>query len=560
MLQTLSIKNIALIERLELSFSKGFHVLTGETGAGKSIIIDAVNFVLGERANRDLIKSGAEKAFVEALFDISQSPEILERLEELGIEHQIEDNLIISRELNLSGKSVCRVNGTLVNLSSLKTVTDLLVDIHGQHEHQSLLDVSSHLKFLDAFDRNTISPLLHQVAALFEQHQSILKELHAGFPSEQERLRRMDLLRYQIQEISEAKLQPGEETELDSQLKRLSNAQAIVSALENSYGLLSGEEGGALSQANTALRELSGISGYHSEYQDVHDRLQDAYYAMEDVAYTLRDLKAGFEFQPELLAEVETRLALIHTLKRKYGGSVEEILSFLFNAQEEYDALVQSDARKEKLEQELSNCKTKYKKAAALLMEARKAASSRFSERLVTELRALGMEKARFEIALEPLQDGTLTADGLGRAEFLLSTNAGEPVKPLPRVASGGELSRIMLAFKTIHMGSIPTVIFDEIDTGISGHIATAVGQKMRQISRDHQVLCITHLPQIASMADVHFLVEKLEEGGKTTSSVRELSHTDRIAEIARIMGAKQTDIRAMEHAKELLEQGHVTP
>ena len=557
MLQTLHIKNIALIERLELSFSTGFHVLTGETGAGKSIIIDAVNFVLGERANRDLIKSGAEKAFVEASFDVSRSPDVMGRLEELGIGHQAEDDLIISRELNIAGKSVCRINGTLVNLSSLKTVTDLMVDIHGQHEHQSLLDVSSHLGYLDAFDKNAISPLSSQVASLYEQHQSIIKELHAGFPSEQERLRRMDLLRYQIKEISDARLQPGEETELDSQLKRLSNAQAIISALENSHALLSGEEGGALNETNAAIRELSGIAGYHAEYQDAYNRLQDAYYAMEDIAYSLRDLKANFEFQPELLAEVEARLARIHALKRKYGGSVEEMLAFLLKAQEEYDALVQSDARREKLEQSLSACKAQYQKAAALLMEARKAAASIFAERLVTELKALGMEKAQFEVALEPLSEGALSMDGLSRAEFLLSTNAGEPVKPLQRVASGGELSRIMLAFKTIHMGSIPTVIFDEIDTGISGHIATAVGQKMRQISHERQVLCITHLPQIASMADVHFLVEKLEEGGKTTSSVRELSHEERILEIARIMGAKRTDVRAMEHAKELLELSH---
>ncbi len=554
MLQTLSIKNIALIERLELSFSKGFHVLTGETGAGKSIIIDAVNFVLGERANRDLIKSGADKAFVEAAFNIGQSPDILERLEAMGILYDPDDSLIISRELSTSGKSVCRINGTLVNLSSLKTITDLLVDIHGQHEHQSLLDVASHLRYLDAFDKEAISPLSMQVLSLYTRHQEILKELHAGFPSEQERLRRMDLLRYQIQEIVDAKLQPGEEEALDAALKRLGNAQTIVSALENSYTLLSGEEGGALSEANAAIRELSGITGYHADYQDTHDRLQDAYYAMEDIAYSLRDLKAGFEFQPELLAEVEARLARIHGLKRKYGGSVTEILFFLEQAQGEYDALIQSDARREKLEKELSECQATYKKAANLLLTERQKAADRFTKRIVSELQALGMEKAKFEIALTPLNEDTLSPDGLHQAEFLLSTNAGEPVKALQRVASGGEFSRIMLAFKTIHMGSIPTVIFDEIDTGISGHIATAVGEKMRQISSEHQVLCITHLPQIASMADVHFLVEKREEKNKTTSSVRELSHEERIHEIARIMGAKKTDVRAIEHARELLD------
>ncbi len=554
MLQNLCIKNVALIERLDISFSEGFHVLTGETGAGKSIIIDAVNFVLGERATRDLIMTGADKASVEAAFTVDDQPDLLQRLMELGIEQNDDDLLILTRELSTAGKSVCRINGTLVNLSALKSVSDLLVDVHGQHEHQSLLYVESHLRFLDAFDRKTIEPLRQIVADLYQEHQSIQKELLLGFPSEQDRLRRMDVLEYQIREISGASLQVGEEEELDAQLLMLSNAQSIMAALEAGYALLTQEEDGALAKAGAAARQLDHIQTLYADYADAYSRLQDAYYAMEDVAFTLRDLKNGFEFQPELLNSVESRLERIHMLKRKYGGTIKEILDFLESVQNEFDNLQQSDARREKLSSALADCATRYAVAAENLMQARKSAAERLSKELVAQLSDLGMEKSTFEVSLQPLLPGKLTADGLERTEFLLSTNAGEPVKPLQRVASGGELSRIMLAFKTIHMGVIPTVIFDEIDTGISGHIATVVGQKMLQIAKSRQVLCITHLPQIACMANTHFLVEKHEQKGRTFSKVRKLDFEERVREIARIMGSGEENIRALEHARELLK------
>ena len=555
MLQNLCIKNVALIERLDIEFSEGFHVLTGETGAGKSIIIDSVNFVLGERATRELIMTGAEKASVEASFSVTGQPDVIARLLELGIEQNEEDQLVLSRELSMSGKSTCRINGTLVNLAALKSVSDFLIDVHGQHEHQSLLHADSHIHFLDSFDRKTIVPLRSEVEALFSQHQNLQRELLSGFPSEQDRLRRMDVLEYQIKEISSATLLPGEETELESQLLMLSNAQTILSSLEAGYSLLTQEDGGALVQAGSAVRQLEHIQGLHADYKEAYTRLQDAYYAMEDVSYTLRDLKNSFEFQPELLSHVETRLERIHTLKRKYGGSVDEILAFLKKAQNEYDTLVQSDARRENLMRSLNECEAEYAVAADRLMSTRAAAAKLLSEKLVTQLRDLGMEKSSFEVLLEPLTAGKFSATGIQNAEFLLSTNAGEPVKPLQRVASGGELSRIMLAFKTIYMGIIPTVIFDEIDSGISGHIATIVGQKMLQIASSRQVLCVTHLPQIASMAHTHFLVEKHEVNGRTFSRVRKLSYEERVAEIARIMGAGNENFRAVEHARELLER-----
>jgi len=555
MLQTLRIQNVALIDRLEITFSTGFHVLTGETGAGKSIIIDAVNFVLGERANRDLIKSGEEKASVEAAFDIDASPEVCSRVRELGITQEEGDLLIISRELFASGKSVCRVNGSLINLSSLKTITDLLVDVHGQHEHQSLLNVDTHLVFLDASDPAAITPLKQRVLELYRQHQGIQKELLSGFPSEQDRLRRMDVLHYQIREIADANLQPGEEEELDAQLTLLSNAQSIIAALESGYARLTDDEGGALPAASSAIRELSGIERFHADYAQAHARLQDAYYAMEDVAYTLRELKDGFEFQPSLLENVEARIARIHLLKRKYGRSIPEILAFLEQAQGEYDALQQSDERRAALAKELDSCAAQYRDAAAALMEARRSAAKRLENRLVEELRGLGMEKVQFAVELTPLSGDALSENGLDQAEFLLSANAGEPLKPLSRVASGGELSRIMLAFKAVQMGSIPTVIFDEIDTGISGRIASVVGRKLKRIASSRQVLCITHLAQIAAMADVHYLVEKTESDGRTVSSVRELAAEERVQEIARIMGAAESDTRAVEHARELIDK-----
>ena len=554
MLQNLCIKNVALIERLDISFTEGFHVLTGETGAGKSIIIDAVNFVLGERATRDLIMTGTDKASVEAAFTVDEQPDLLQRLMELGIEQSDDDLLILTRELSMAGKSVCRINGTLVNLSALKSVSDLLVDVHGQHEHQSLLHADSHLHFLDAFDRKTIEPLRQIVADLYHEHLRIQKELLSGFSSEQDRLRRMDVLEYQIKEISGASLQIGEEEELDAQLLVLSNAQTIMAALEEGHALLIQEDDGALAKAGAATHQLDHIQSLHPDYADAYSRLQDAYYAMEDVAFTLRDLKNGFEFQPELLNRVENRLERIHMLKRKYGGNIKEILDFLDNAQKEYDNLQQSDARREKLSHALADCAGRYAVAAENLMSARQMAAKRLSKQLVTQLSDLGMEKSTFDVSLQPLSPGRLTSDGLERVEFLLSTNAGEPVKPLQRVASGGELSRIMLAFKTIHMGVIPTVIFDEIDTGISGHIATVVGNKMLQIAQSRQVLCITHLHQIASMADTHFLVEKLEQKGRTYSKIRKLDFEERVREIARIMGSDEENILALEHARELLK------
>ncbi len=556
-LRHLHIQNVALIQQLFLGFDDGFHVLTGETGAGKSILIDAINFVLGERASRDLIKSGENKAMVEAAFSVSGQEALSERLIELGIEHNLEDDLILSRELTAAGKNTCRINGHLVNLTSLKSVSDFLVDVHGQHEHQSLLHPAKHRGFLDMYAQAETAPLLEALRSHYKTYREVENALNSGFTSEQERARRMDILQYQIDEIDAAALQPEEEETLKAQHLKMNNAQAILCALEESYEALSGEEGGALGGAGTAMRAMSDISGWSGEYQEAHDRLSEAYYALEDISYSIRALKNDFEFQPDVLIAVEERLDRIYTLKRKYGSSILSILELRDEMQAELIELQQSDELREKLIQQRKAAKEQYLTVASRLTAARKAAGEALRQALLAQLSGLGMDKAEFEVEIAAIAEDQMGENGLDKIEFLLSANAGEPVKPLSRVASGGELSRIMLAFKTVatDIDGIPTLIFDEIDTGISGHIATAVGQRLRDIASRHQVLCVTHLPQIAAMAQVHFFVEKMEKDGKTYTNVHPLDIEGRYREVARIMGAEEGDVFALGHAKELIDK-----
>lgn len=552
MLQSLYIQNVALIDQLEIVFSNGFHILTGETGAGKSIIIDAVNFVLGERANRDLIQSGAEKASVEAVFSIEALPDIIAQLHALGIPYEEGDAMIINRQLTVSGKNAIRINGTLVNLSALKSVTDQLVDVHGQHEHQSLLRQEAHIRFLDSYGGRMIAERKQTVSETYRSIKQLEKELLSGFVSEEDRARRIDILEYQINEIESAKLQENEDEELDAQLKILSNAQEIRAALELAHESLAGEEG-ALSLVGVARRAIDGIKELHADYEEAEKRIGDAYYALEDVAFTVRQYFDTVEFDGSLLASVESRIDYIQSLKRKYGGSIAEILKFLANAQEELEHLRQGEARRDALTAQLEGGRDVYQAQAQALSEARKRAAAQLEQELLRQLRDLGMENAQFQVSFSGLPSPS--ADGTDRVEFLLSTNKGEPVKPLQKVASGGELSRIMLAFKTIQFGNIPTIIFDEIDTGISGQIASAVGLKMLQIAKGHQVLCVTHLPQIAAMADVHYHVEKFEQNEHTYSTVAQLDGEERIRELAHIMGADEKDIQAYKHAEELLQR-----
>ena len=558
MLKQLSIRNVALIDQQMIEFFDGFSVLTGETGAGKSIIIEALNFVLGERASRELVKSGEEKASVEAAFRLRADEPVLDVLSEQGIDCE-ENELTLYREFSLSGKNVCRANGTLINASVLKLIGDALVDIHGQHAHQSLLDEKKHILLLDRFAGRDALEVKARVAAAYQKASEARRLLSAAQFNEQERIRRIDLLTYQIQEIDAAMLSDGEEEQLEEQRGLLQNAQAVMEGLEGANAALSGDEaenGGALASFSVALHMLDGIARLRADYQQLSEKLHALYYDLEDASYTLRDYKADFSFEPGMLDEIETRLELISTLKRKYGANIAQILAYRDKCASELDLIDNAEERREQLAKDYAAAKAEYDSESATLSELRKAASERLSARLLPELSDLGMPHAAFTASFETLTGEIPSTNGIDSVEFLLSTNRGEPVKPLSKVASGGELSRIMLSFKSVlaDLDGIPTMVFDEIDSGISGQIGTAVAVKMRQIARNHQVLCITHLPQIAAYANQQYLVYKEETGEHTRSNAILLTPEQRAREIARIMGSVGTDPVALEHAKQLID------
>lgn len=553
MLRTLRIKNIALIEGLTVSFDDAFSVLTGETGAGKSIIIEALNFVLGERASRELIRSGEPKAAVEATFSLLPDAPVREVLAALELEVE-DDELVLSRELSLAGKNVCRANGTLISAAALKQIGDQLVDIHGQHEHQSLLDVKRHLPLLDRFASAETAPFIEALAKCYSAVQQAHKSLREAEMDEREREHRLDLLAYQIKEIDAAQLRQGEEEELSEQRRILQNAQSIMDAFETCAACLSGDEG-ALGTLSTAMRAMAGIAQYHADYAEVSEKLNDGYYAIEDLSYSLRDLRSAFSYDPEELNRIEERLELLSRLKRKYGANVVEMLRYREQIGSEYTLLETAEERREALEQAYATALSDYTEIAVQLSEARRRAAILLASQLLPELADLGMPHASFEVQFSRLEGEAPSARGFDEAEFLLSANRGEPLKPLSRVASGGEISRIMLAFKRVlaDTDGIATMVFDEIDSGISGQVGNAVALKMRQIAASHQVLCITHLPQIAAYAHAQYHVFKHEKGGKTVSSVTRLNEDGRCRELARIMGSDMDDPVALQHARQLL-------
>ena len=472
---------------------------------------------------------------------------------ELELEPE-DDELVLSRELTVSGKNVCRANGTLISTAALKQIGDQLVDIHGQHEHQSLLDAKRHLSLLDRYGSAETAPLLKRVGVCYAQAQQAHRALKEANMDERERAHRIDLFAYQMREIDAAQLQGDEEEQLLDQRRMLQNAQSIMDALETASACLSGEQG-ALAPLSTAMHAMANISKYHADYASVAEKLNDGYYAIEDLSYTVRDLRGAFSYDPEELNRIEERLELISRLKRKYGGSIEEILAYRKQIGAEYALLSTSEQRQESLEQAYAAALKEYGAAAEQLSAARRRAAGRLSENLLPELRDLGMPHASFDVHFASLPGELPSSGGVDDVEFLLSANRGEPLKPLSRVASGGEISRVMLAFKRVlaDTDGIATMVFDEIDSGISGQIGNAVALKMRQIAEGHQVLCITHLPQIAACAQAQYHVFKRETDGKTVSSVVQLDEEGRCREIARIMGSSMDDPVALQHARQLL-------
>jgi DNA repair protein RecN (Recombination protein N) len=557
MLVELHVTNFALIDRLDLTFGAGLNILTGETGAGKSIIIDALGLALGGRAGADLVRTGAAKATVEAVFDLAHAPdEVRRRLADAGLDGEDEeDTLLVTRELaRAGGKSQCRINGRLMPVAILKEIAEGLVDVHGQHEHQSLLAADRHVDILDNWGGKDALALRQSVAALFTEANALKREREQLRTDARERARMLDLYRFQQEELEGAKLRPGEEEELAADRSRLANSEKLSAAAGDAYATLSGAErgAGALDALNAALAAVEHAAALDENLSPLAETLGSAVSYAEDAARELRVYQESVEFNPERLEEIESRLDLIRTLKRKYGETLEEIIAYGEELTAKLDALENSEAREEELTAAIAKSEEKLNAAAARLTKARRKASENFAAGIARELADLGMAATQFEVSIEPQPT---TSKGADRVEFLLSPNPGEPLRPLAKIASGGEMSRIMLAMKSVlaRTGAIPTMIFDEIDVGVGGRTAQTIGDKLEALAQGAQIMCITHLPQIASRAGTHFFIEKQVHEGRTTVSVAPLDSEGRIEEIARMLGGSRRSEAVVQHAREML-------
>lgn len=549
MLSLLHIENIAVIEQADISFDRGFNVLTGETGAGKSIVIDAISAILGERAYRDMIRTGTAKASVRAVFtDVPEYPWFSEN----GVEYDPET--VIQREVYLDGKNVCRVNGSLVSVSILRKLGIQLINIHGQHDSASLFDEENHLHFLDAFSDN--ESFREDYEEKYQAVAGLRREIADLTMDEGEKLRRMETLKYQIAEIEKAALQPGEDETLEQRRKILQNAEKLSSGMEEAVECLYGGEdtdgaAGLLAQAEHALARLGRFS---DSYQSLHDRVADLMYQVQDAAEEVRDARDDLSYSADELEQIESRLDVIHKLRRKYGVTCEDILNYLEKAKQELDDIEFADDHLERLKGKLKKAEAAAWNAALLLRENRKDAAQRLSQRILTELTQLDMPRVQFSCRFQELE---LTANGADAVAFYMSANAGEALKPMSKVASGGELARIMLAMKNVlaEKDQVNTLIFDEVDTGVSGRAAQKVAEKLRSVAAHKQVLCVTHLPQLAALADTHLLIAKSERQGRTYTTVTPLDLEGRKRELARIMGGAQITETTLKSAEEMLRR-----
>ena len=552
MLELLHIENIAVIQEADIQFRPGFNALTGETGAGKSIVIDAMGAVLGGRTSRDLIRTGADRAFVSAEF--SRVAPGLPGLAETGTAPDEDGHLLLQRELTGDGKNLCRVNGRPVTVAQLRRIGEELLNIHGQHDGQQLLDEEQHLSYLDRFGR-TETPLGRYQTA-YEAMAALQAKIRALQMDEAEKARRMDSLRFQIDELERAQLVPGEEESLTERRDLLRNGEKYLSALSGAdYCLNGGEEGGgAVSALRDAEEAVAGIRTLSDDMGELYKRLEQLRCEAYDLAETIRDKREEFDFSPAELDAVESRSDLLYRLKKKYGATVEEMLSYLDKCRRELDDMETADDTLARLEQQLETARKAVLAAGAELTAARQAAAGVLEQRIQAELRDLDMHKVRFAIDFGEQEPGP---DGCDAVRFLMSANAGEDLKPIARIASGGELARIMLALKNVlaEQESIGTLVFDEVDTGVSGRAAQKVAEKLAQVSRRKQVLCVTHLPQLAAMADTHFSVEKGERDGRTYTRVVLLDREQRKAELARITGGSHVTEALLASAGELLDQ-----
>lgn len=552
MLLEISIKNFAIIEEISLNFEQGMTVLTGETGAGKSIIIDAMNMMLGSRAMTDVIRHGMPKAEIEGLFSIEQSRSLQELLEEQGLE--VSDELIIRREILQNGRSISRINGQLVNLSVLKAVGQHLVDIHGQHDQEELMRPQRHITMLDEFGDQAFFQLKADYTAAFEAYKALRKQVMMIQKNQAENKARIEMLDYQIAEIEVADLKAGEDKALHQERERLLNHKQIADTLANAHTMLDNDDFSSLGNIRSAMHDLESIEEFDASYKELAGSLSETYYVLEDVAKRLESMVDGLDFDGSRLMQVESRLDLIYSMTRKYGGTVDDVLDYLEQITKEYQLLTGSDVSSDHLEKELKAREKDLIRLAGELASARHILAENLEQEIKQELRDLYMEKADFQVRFSKAK---FSREGNEQVEFYISTNPGEDFKPLVKVASGGELSRLMLAIKSAfsRKEGKTSIVFDEVDTGVSGRVAQAIAQKIYKIGSQGQVLAISHLPQVIAIADYQFFIEKISDAHSTVSRVRLLKTEERIEEVAKMLAGENVTEAALTQAKELLKK-----
>ncbi len=552
MLLEISIKNFAIIEEISLNFEKGMTVLTGETGAGKSIIIDAMNMMLGSRATTDVIRHGAPKAEIEGLFTVESNRHLTALFEEQGLEWT--DELIIRREILQNGRSVSRINGQMVNLSVLKAVGQHLVDIHGQHDQEELMRPQLHITMLDEFGDAAFFKTKAAYRQTFEDYKRLRKQVVELQRNQQENKARIEMLEFQIAEIEAAALEVEEDVRLEQERQRLLNHKMIADTLTKAYTMLDAEEFSSLANVRSAMNDLESIEEYDPSYKELSGQLAETFYALEDITKRLEDVVDGLEFDGNRLMQVESRLDLIHSITRKYGGQVKDVLEYLAQITKEYSLLTGSDLSSEELEKELKRLEKSLVSLAQDLSDQRHALAQALENEIQQELADLYMDKARFQVRFSKAK---FNREGNEAVEFYISTNPGEDFKPLVKVASGGELSRLMLAIKSAfsRKEGKTSIVFDEVDTGVSGRVAQAIAAKIHKIGQNGQVLAISHLPQVIAAADYQFYIEKISDAHSTVSTVRLLNREERIEEIAKMLAGEDLTEAARQQAEQLLKR-----
>ena len=551
MLLEISIKNFAIIEAISLNFEKGMTVLTGETGAGKSIIIDAMNMMLGARATTDVIRHGAPKAEIEGLFSVENSHALQMIFDEQGIE--LGDEIIIRREILQNGRSVSRVNGQMVNLSVLRSIGQYLVDIHGQHDQEELMRPQLHIQMLDGFGEADFLELKQAYQTNFDAYRKMRKQLLEIKKNQEEHKARIEMLEFQMAEIESASLQPGEDLKLNQERDKLLNHKNIADTLTNAYTMLDNEEFSSLANVRSAMNDMESIEEYDVEYREISTSLSESYYVLEDVTKRLEDIIESLDFDGNRLMQIESRLDLIHSITRKYGGNVDDVLMYFAKITEEYNLLTGNHLSSDDMEAELKKLEVSLVDLATKLASARHNLAQQLEIEIQQELKDLYMDKARFQVQFTK---GKFTREGNESVEFYISTNPGEDFKPLVKVASGGELSRLMLAIKSAfsRKEGKTSIVFDEVDTGVSGRVAQAIAQKIHKIGQHGQVLAISHLPQVIAIADYQFFIEKISNDHSTVSTVRLLTVEERVEEVAKMLAGENVTEAALSQARELLQ------